>query len=104
MTTFDARIALAGDAAMTPRMQIAVVLTALAVVAEPRPADDAVQEERARSNVRRSFARAVLQDPVAAVPRLRWVLAGTDLPDITAPTDDDILARVATVWDALAGA
>jgi hypothetical protein len=104
VATFAARVLLAGDNTLTPRMQIAVILTALAVAAEPRPGPDATQDARTRSNVRRAFARDVLRDPVAAIPRVRWVLACTDLADVTAPTDDDILTRVASVWDALAGA
>lgn len=104
IATFAARIALATDAAMVSRIQVAIILTALAVSAEPRPADDAVQDDRTRSNARRAFARRVLDDPAGTVPRLRWIMACTSLADVVAPTDDDILARVGAAWSALSGA
>lgn len=78
-------------------------MTALAVAAEPRPTADTSPDDRARMNQRRSFAREVLKDPQAAAPRLRWVLAGTEIVGIPAPTDDDFLVAVASVWDALSG-
>jgi hypothetical protein len=103
MSTFAQRIAFAGDNTISARIQVAVILTALTVAAEPRPTDDTTADDRARMNVRRSFAREVLRDPAAAAPRLRWVLAGTSLVDIATPTDNDFLVAVAGVWDALAG-
>lgn len=104
MATLAQRIMFAGNATTPGRIQMAVILTALAVAAEPHPSDDTSSDDRARMNVRRSFAREVLKDPVAAAPRMGWVLAGTSLVDIATPTDADILAAVASVWDALAGA
>ena len=104
MATFTQRIAFAADATISNRIQVAVIMTALAVAAEPRPTADTTADDRSRMNVLRSFARSVLLDPAAAAPRLRWVLAGTDLVDVATPTDGDFLERVAAVWDALAGA
>lgn len=104
MASFAARVAVANDAALAPRFQCAAILTALAVASEPRPPDDAPQDERTRSNVRRDFARTVLRDPAGTVPRLRWLMACTHLADIPNPTDDDILAAFAAVWDAISGA
>jgi len=104
MATFAQRVTFASDNTLSNRVLVATIMTALAVAAEPRPTGDTPADERARLNVRRSFAREVLRDPATAAPRLRWVLAGTDLVDVVAPTDEDFLARVASVWDALAGA
>lgn len=104
MATFAARIALANDPTMAPRFQCAAILTALAVASEARPLDDAPQDERTRSNARRTFARDVLKDPGGTVPRLRWLMACTTLADVVAPTDEQILAAFAEVWSALAGA
>jgi hypothetical protein len=104
MATFAARVALAGDPLMTPRIQIAIILTALAVAAEDRPADDACQDARTCSNARRAFARRVLDDPAGTVPRLRWIIACTPLADIPSPTDDDILGCVMNAWTFLSGA
>ena len=104
MATFAARVALATDDTLAPRIQIAVVLAALVVAEEPRPEPTASQDERTASNVRRSFARKVLDDPTGIVPRLRWILACTCLADIEIPTDDEILACVTQAWDALSGA
>lgn len=104
MATFAVRAVMAKDETLRERMQCALILTALAVANEPRPAADATADARSRSNVRRAFVRLVLADPAGTVPRLRWVLACTPLVDIVAPTDDDLAAAVASVWDALAGA
>lgn len=103
MATFAQRIAFATNNTLTQPLTIAVVVAALAVAAEARPASDAPQDVRTRSNVRHTFARDVLRDPSVTIPRLRWIMAGTTLVDIAVPTDDDILAAVASVWDALAG-
>lgn len=104
MATFDSRITLAGDTTLATRIQVAVVLTALSVAAEPRPDATASMDERASSNLRRSFARSVISDPTSVIPHLRWVLACTSFADLPTPSDDDLLAAVAGVWDALAGA
>jgi hypothetical protein len=104
MATLAQRVLFAANTTSSGRVQMAVILTALAVTAEPHPTGDTPSDDRARMNVRRSFAREVLKDPVAAAPRMGWVLAGTSLVDITSPVDADFLAAVASVWDALAGA
>lgn len=103
MATFAQRITMATDNTLTQRMTVAVILAALTVASEARPAQDAAQEEKTRANVRRTFARAVLMDPTTTVPRMRWVMACTPLADIPVPTDDDLLAAVLGVWDALSG-
>jgi hypothetical protein len=94
-TTYLARHAMAQDAELRTRVQMAIVTAAVQISAEGTGV--------AFHSIRLSLAQQVIQDPAMMTNRFMLPLV-SDGVDYTAATDAVLQTRINAIWNAIAGA
>lgn len=112
MTELAVCAAMATDPALRPRIAVAAVRLALAVISEPIPGEDVSLAERGAMARRRSYALEVTANGQEFTTRAQWGLATwshSPLPDLYAQggadaiPDELIVQTLAALWGATGG-